>query len=98
MTHLFYAMSSVFIAHRLFSLIKPLNETILYLMVELAFVIWVFIGLFTSMWYMFLFLIICGQIGLTIEWFIKLQYIKGILNILTLVEIVLLSIITYLTI
>lgn len=97
MIDIFYALSTIYIAHRVFTFIKPDSNNIFYFMVEATYVLWVFLGLFSPLWYMFLFLIICGQLGLVADMFIKYMYMKNIIRILSLVDILLLFIINLLS-
>lgn len=98
MIHLFYAMSTVYMVHRLFTLFKPNNENLIHFIVEFTFVIWVFAGLFTHIWYMYLLLIICGQIGVTVNWFVNPFYHLFVMRLLCILDIILLLIINCLNI
>lgn len=98
MTEIFYGLALVFIGHRLFTLLDPNTDTFLHFAVELLFVVWVFAGLFTHYWYMFFIIILTGQVFVFLERAIKPDYYKKLLRFSCLLDILVLTILTLITI
>lgn len=98
MMHIFFALSTVYIGHRLFTLLEPEPDGFLHFFIELTFVFWVLAGLFTQYWYLFLLLIVFGQLSMFIEKYTVPRYYRRLLRISCLVDILILTILTILTI
>lgn len=98
MIHTFYALATVFMVHRLFTMITELHKTFLHTAIELFYVIWVFAGLFTGNWPYFVTLILLGQLGLVAEWCINAIYHRIIFIILCILDIIVLLILTLKTV
>lgn len=97
MIDIFFALSTVYIGHRIFTVLDPETDSFIHFFVELTFVFWVLAGLFTHLWYMFLIIIITGQAAVIFEYRLQPKYYKKLYRISALLDILLLGIITLIT-
>lgn len=98
MINTFYALATVFMVHRFFTMTTDLQKTFLHMAIELFYVMWVFAGLFTGNWPYFVTLVLLGQLGLAVEWFINVIYHRMFLILFCILDIIVLLILTLKTI